>query len=121
MKKEIDLDSILNRIELRYITMALKECNYHRGKAAKMLGVKRTTFVMRMKRHGILSEMPSPASTRDRITCMKGHPLDPNNTYLIKTKTRTYKRCKLCVRERYEKSVRDNEPMVRDNEPLNLA
>lgn len=99
--KQIDLDAILARIERRYLVKALRECDMERSPAARLLGLKRTTFVMRLKRHGLLESMPTPAQQRQGQYCKNGHEYTEDNTYIITTASRSYKRCKTCVRGRY--------------------
>lgn len=99
--KPIDLDAIMARIEKRYLTKALRECDMERSPAARLLGLKRTTFVMRLKRHGLLEAMPTPAQQRQGRFCKNGHEYTEGNTYVITTANRSYKRCKTCVRDRY--------------------
>ena len=111
--KPVDLDAILARIERRYLMKALRECDMERSPAARLLGLKRTTFVMRLKRHGLLEAMPTPAQQRQGQYCKSGHEYTEENTYIITTASRSYKRCKACVRSRYE-----SKSMVRNNEPL---
>lgn len=103
--KPIDLDAIMNRIEKRYLTKALRECDMERSPAARLLGLKRTTFVMRLKKHGLLEAMPTSAQRRQGRFCKNGHEYTEGNTYVITTASRSYKRCKTCVRGRYRSGL----------------
>lgn len=52
----INLDSVLSNIEKRYILNALMENRGNRTEASRVLGLKRTTLLARMKRLGIPSD-----------------------------------------------------------------
>jgi len=52
----INLNSVLSNIEKRYILNALMENRGNRTEAARVLGLKRTTLLARMKRLGIPSD-----------------------------------------------------------------
>lgn len=52
-QKDFDLKEYLNEVELEYITQALKENDWVVTKAAKRLGLRRTTLVEKMKKFGI--------------------------------------------------------------------
>lgn len=52
-QNDFDLKEHLNEVELEYITQALKENNWVVTKAAKRLGLRRTTLVEKMKKFGI--------------------------------------------------------------------
>ncbi len=48
--KKMDLDDLISKIQLRYIRRALSASAGSRSEAAKLLGVNRTTLVMRIKK-----------------------------------------------------------------------
>lgn len=51
--KQIDLDNLLKKIELKYTIRALKATEGNVEKASQLIGVNRTTLVMRLKRLNI--------------------------------------------------------------------
>lgn len=51
--KQIDLDNLIKKIELKYTIKALKSARGNVQKAAELIGINRTTLVMRMKRLNI--------------------------------------------------------------------
>lgn len=51
--KQIDLDTLIKKIELKYTIRALKETDGNIEKASQLIGVNRTTLVMRLKRLNI--------------------------------------------------------------------
>jgi len=54
--KGIQLNSLLDNIEKHYIISALKQSNGNRTRAARYLGLKRTTFLARIKSLGIMKD-----------------------------------------------------------------
>jgi hypothetical protein len=57
---KMNLNEYLLEEEKRFILWALKSTNGHRGKAAALLEVPRTTMLMRMKKFGLFKEWPTP-------------------------------------------------------------
>jgi len=51
-----DLDRSLEMFEIHLLTQALGLANYNNSKAARSLGVKRTSLIEKMKRYGICKE-----------------------------------------------------------------
>lgn len=51
--KQIDLDTLIKKIELKYTIRALKATEGNIEKASQLIGVNRTTLVMRLKRLNI--------------------------------------------------------------------
>ncbi len=49
----IDLGQELDRVEKAFLCAALKRCHGHQSKAARLLGLKRTTLNTKLKRYGI--------------------------------------------------------------------
>ena len=55
----LDLPGVLRTIECRFIEQALERTDGNRNRAAELLGVKRTTLVEKLRRHG-LAQSPDP-------------------------------------------------------------
>jgi hypothetical protein len=51
--KQVDLNELIKKIEIRYITKAIKETNGNVTEASKLIGVNRTTLIMMMQRLNI--------------------------------------------------------------------
>lgn len=64
MKKPIDLPRLLYRLELRYVLKALRATKNNRTLAANLLGITRTTLVMKLRKFGLIHSMPSPMGGR---------------------------------------------------------
>lgn len=54
----LNLKSYLNRLERSLIRQALDDAGGVVAHAAKLLSVQRTTLVMKMRKHGIVSRQP---------------------------------------------------------------
>lgn len=61
--RRVDLNAIVEKIERKLIVKALEASGNSRKKASDLLGLKRTTLVMKMKIFGLLESMPPPQQT----------------------------------------------------------
>ena len=64
-KSEIRLNQMLQDIEIAAITIALKRSNGNCSAAAKMLGLQRTTLVMKRRKYGMHLNEPRIGMTND--------------------------------------------------------
>ena len=51
---QMNLNNYLEMIEKDLIIEALRECRNNKNEASKLLGIKRTTLVMKMKRYKLI-------------------------------------------------------------------
>lgn len=56
--RHCDLDAVLGGLERRYIEAALERANGIVAEAARLLGLKRTTLIDRMRKHGLAAQHP---------------------------------------------------------------
>jgi DNA-binding NtrC family response regulator len=54
----MDLNATMDQIELGFISEALKRSDFSKTKAAKLLGINRTTLIQKLKKHGIPLNAP---------------------------------------------------------------
>ena len=93
--RPLNFYALTARFERRLVTRALRAANYNRAVAARLLGLNRTTLVMLAQRLGV--DMPeSPCNTKNRTTCLRGHPFDEVNTYHYRAKGQPRRRCRIC-------------------------
>ena len=95
--KPINLKQLVARLEERAILRALAETEHNRQDAADLLGLKRTTFVMKCKKYGVDLKR-SPMDRRNMTHCFYGHPFVEGNLYYGSSKGRVTRRCATCVK-----------------------
>jgi DNA-binding protein Fis len=95
----VSLYEVVSNLERSYIQAALEQSNFNRDQAAKLLGIKRTTLVMKAKRLNMAIQR-SPQDKRDMTHCLIGHPFGDDNVYIIRTESgRIHRRCKICANQ----------------------
>jgi sigma-54 specific flagellar transcriptional regulator A len=68
-----NLDAILGNLERRYIEAALERANGIVAEAARLLGLKRTTLIDRMRKHGLVAQhLPARPATPARAARAPG-------------------------------------------------
>jgi DNA-binding protein Fis len=55
---DLGFDAVIYDLERQVISWALSKSLHNKSQAAELLGLKRTTFVMRMKKHGMKLNEP---------------------------------------------------------------
>lgn len=101
--RSFSLKGLVRDLETRAIKRALIEHDYNRARAAKALGLRRTTFVMKCKRYRI-DIAPNPFRHEVLADCPHGAGA-PREAYRLPRKNAaTRYRCAICAREqrRYE-------------------
>jgi len=101
--KSFSLDELQNKLERKYLIRALASANNNRTEAARLLGLQRSTFLMKIRKHGLKMD-PSPMDRKlDPTRCLRGHLFDEANTYHYASKGRPRRRCLECYRQRNER------------------
>lgn len=101
------LDTLVQKIEVKYLKKALAACGGNKKYASGLLNMKRTTFVEKLKRYNLFERKPE---LKQGGFCIRGHEINEQNGSFETAKRRngtTYQRfrCKLCgkfLRQRYK-------------------
>lgn len=83
----------LAKFERRLVLRALTQASGNRAAAAKLLGIRRTTLIEKMKRLNLV--VPSPLDNKNKTHCPRGHEYTKDNTYWVGPK-KTFRRCSTC-------------------------
>lgn len=91
--KPIQLNDLIDRLERKYLKRSLDAVYGNRSRAAKLLGLRRTTFVMKLERHGLTEYLRE----ENRNSCFSGHPYTNANTYIYRKNGKVLRRCRTCT------------------------
>ncbi|NBO55888.1 MAG: hypothetical protein EBU84_15180, partial [Actinobacteria bacterium] len=98
MYEGYSLLEVLKRTEIRHIKAALKQSHGVKALAAKKLGIKRTTLIEKLRRHGLVLFAEKVYANRPAV-CKNGHSLDEAYQYKLASRGGRVRRiCKACTK-----------------------